>query len=214
MFVQWFEFSDRKDQLQTRSFATLRCRCLKIGADQGSTSEHVAEPPTTSSRCLSESVSVVFDHNTSAALVTAENDADHTGLCVADGVVDGFLNNAIEGHHRIWRKAIENCHVLLVEAVVQRGRRVADTALQQRLDGLPESEELQHGRLCLVDDYAQFADAVLDLLCEGLSAPQMGKRLYLGTTTVKTHLGTLYEKLGVSDRAAAVAEAMRRGLVR
>ena len=55
---------------------------------------------------------------------------------------------------------------------------------------------------------------VLDLLCEGLSAPQMGKRLYLGTTTVKTHLGTLYEKLGVSDRAAAVAEAMRRGLVR
>ncbi len=54
---------------------------------------------------------------------------------------------------------------------------------------------------------------VLELLCEGLSAPQIAKRLFLGTTTVKSHLGRLYEKLGVSDRAAAVAEAMRRGIV-
>jgi two-component system, NarL family, nitrate/nitrite response regulator NarL len=54
---------------------------------------------------------------------------------------------------------------------------------------------------------------VLELLCEGLSAPQIAQKLFLGTTTVKSHLGRLYEKLGVSDRAAAVAEAMRRGLV-
>jgi two-component system nitrate/nitrite response regulator NarL len=50
-------------------------------------------------------------------------------------------------------------------------------------------------------------------LCRGLSAPEIARELYLGTTTVKTHLARLYEKLGVSDRAAAVAEAMRRGLV-
>ena len=37
--------------------------------------------------------------------------------------------------------------------------------------------------------------------------------LVIGATTVKTHVGHLYEKLGVSDRAAAVAEAMRRGLI-
>jgi two-component system nitrate/nitrite response regulator NarL len=54
---------------------------------------------------------------------------------------------------------------------------------------------------------------VLELLCEGLSAPQIAQRLFLGTTTIKSHLGRLYEKLGVSDRAAAVAEAMRRGIV-
>ena len=34
-----------------------------------------------------------------------------------------------------------------------------------------------------------------------------------GPSTVKTHVQRLYEKLGVSDRAAAVAEAMRRGLL-
>ena len=54
---------------------------------------------------------------------------------------------------------------------------------------------------------------VLVLLCEGKSAPQIAGQLFLGTTTVKSHLGRLYEKLGVSDRAAAVAEAMRRGLI-
>jgi two-component system nitrate/nitrite response regulator NarL len=54
---------------------------------------------------------------------------------------------------------------------------------------------------------------VLELLCEGLSAPQIGERLFLGTSTIKSHLSRLYEKLGVSDRAAAVAAAMRGGLV-
>ena len=55
---------------------------------------------------------------------------------------------------------------------------------------------------------------VLTLLAEGLSAPQIAERLIVSTTTVKTHLKNLYEKLGVGDRAAAVAEAMRRDILR
>lgn len=54
---------------------------------------------------------------------------------------------------------------------------------------------------------------VLALIATGASAPQIGQRLHLSTGTVKTHLLHLYEKLGVSDRAAAVAEAMRSGLI-
>ena len=54
---------------------------------------------------------------------------------------------------------------------------------------------------------------VLQLVAQGLSAPDIGKHIHLSTTTVKSHLHSLYEKLGVSDRAAAVAEAMRRGLL-
>jgi two-component system, NarL family, nitrate/nitrite response regulator NarL len=53
----------------------------------------------------------------------------------------------------------------------------------------------------------------LALIAEGLSAPQIGKALHLSTATVKTHLQHIYAKLGVSERAAAVAEAMRRGLL-
>jgi two-component system, NarL family, nitrate/nitrite response regulator NarL len=54
---------------------------------------------------------------------------------------------------------------------------------------------------------------VLVLIADGLSAPDIGKRLHLSPATVKGHLKSLYEKLGVSERAAAVAEAMRRGLL-
>jgi len=51
------------------------------------------------------------------------------------------------------------------------------------------------------------------LTAEGLSAPDIARRLYLSPTTVKTHLQHLYDKLGVSDRAAAVAAAMRHRLL-
>lgn len=54
---------------------------------------------------------------------------------------------------------------------------------------------------------------VLAMIAEGLSAPEIGRRLYLSPATVKSHLQSLYDKLGVSDRAAAVAEAMRNGLL-
>jgi two-component system, NarL family, nitrate/nitrite response regulator NarL len=54
---------------------------------------------------------------------------------------------------------------------------------------------------------------VLNLIAAGLSIPMMASKRFLAPSTVKTHVQRLYEKLGVSDRAAAVAEAMRRGLL-
>ena len=54
---------------------------------------------------------------------------------------------------------------------------------------------------------------ILGHVAAGRSAPQIAELLFLSTATVKSHLQSLYEKLGVSDRAAAVAEAMRRGLL-
>jgi two-component system nitrate/nitrite response regulator NarL len=54
---------------------------------------------------------------------------------------------------------------------------------------------------------------ILQLIAKGLSAPQIGRRLQIGTGTVKTHILHLYEKLGASERAAAVVEGMRQGLL-
>jgi two-component system, NarL family, nitrate/nitrite response regulator NarL len=54
---------------------------------------------------------------------------------------------------------------------------------------------------------------VLEGFSRGLSIPQLAKEMYVAPSTVKTHTQRLYEKLGVSDRAAAVAEAMRHGLL-
>ena len=54
---------------------------------------------------------------------------------------------------------------------------------------------------------------VLNLVSDGRSAPEIAALLYIEASTVKTHLQNIYEKLGVSERAAAVAEGMRRGLL-
>ncbi|WLP90997.1 response regulator transcription factor [Gordonia sp. NB41Y] len=54
---------------------------------------------------------------------------------------------------------------------------------------------------------------VLNGFARGLSIPQIAAELYIGASTVKTHAANLYQKLGVSDRAAAVAEGMRRRLI-
>jgi DNA-binding CsgD family transcriptional regulator len=54
---------------------------------------------------------------------------------------------------------------------------------------------------------------VLRLTADGCSAKEIAERLDISATTVRTYLSHAYEKLGVSDRAAAVAEAMRRGLL-
>lgn len=54
---------------------------------------------------------------------------------------------------------------------------------------------------------------VLGYIASGRSIPAMAKDMFLAPSTVKTHVQRLYEKLGVGDRGAAVAEAMRRGLL-
>lgn len=54
---------------------------------------------------------------------------------------------------------------------------------------------------------------VLKLAAEGGTVAEVAGRLHLSDATIKTHLHHAYEKLDVSDRAAAVARAMRFGLI-
>jgi two-component system nitrate/nitrite response regulator NarL len=50
-------------------------------------------------------------------------------------------------------------------------------------------------------------------LADGRLAPEIAREIHLAPATVKGHLSRIYEKLEVNDRAAAVATAMRRGLL-
>ena len=51
------------------------------------------------------------------------------------------------------------------------------------------------------------------LIADGATNRQAAAKLFVSEATVKTHLLHIYEKLGVRDRAAAVAEAYRRRLL-
>jgi DNA-binding NarL/FixJ family response regulator len=54
---------------------------------------------------------------------------------------------------------------------------------------------------------------VLVLLAEGLSSAEIGPRLHLSESTVKSHVARIYQKLGASNRAQALVTAMRIGLL-
>jgi two-component system, NarL family, nitrate/nitrite response regulator NarL len=54
---------------------------------------------------------------------------------------------------------------------------------------------------------------IMRCVARGMSAPETAARLGIAPSTVKTHLQRVYRKLGVADRAAMVAEAMRCGFL-
>ena len=54
---------------------------------------------------------------------------------------------------------------------------------------------------------------IIRLAADGHSNAEIGLRLHVSIATVKTHLQHIFEKLEVSDRSAAVAQALRRGLL-
>jgi two-component system, NarL family, nitrate/nitrite response regulator NarL len=98
----------------------------------------------------------------------------------------------------------------LIDAVMQvaRGETVIPSGLteglaaQIRLRAQPSAPALTPRELDVLKGFAR-----------GLSIPQLAAELYVAPSTVKTHTQRLYEKLEVSDRAAAVAAAMRLRLL-
>jgi DNA-binding NarL/FixJ family response regulator len=54
---------------------------------------------------------------------------------------------------------------------------------------------------------------VLGGIARGLSNPDIGRELFISEATVKSHVTRIFEKLGVSDRTAAVTAAIAGGIL-
>jgi two-component system, NarL family, nitrate/nitrite response regulator NarL len=119
--------------------------------------------------------------------------------------VYGALADGAAGYLTKDADARELCDAI---TAVARGKTVLAPELQAGVAGEIRLRA-PHDRPVMSDRERE----TLMLIAEGLSAPQIGRTLHLSTATVKTHLQHIYGKLGVSERAAAVAEAMRRGLL-
>ena len=98
----------------------------------------------------------------------------------------------------------------IVAAVVAcaRGEDVLPPELVSSLTA--QVRQHAHGQVPLLSERER---QILRLIADGKSVPDMSAELFLAQTTVKTHIRRLYEKLGVSDRGAAVAQAMRNHLL-
>jgi two-component system, NarL family, nitrate/nitrite response regulator NarL len=108
-----------------------------------------------------------------------------------------------------FRKEADRDAILDAISAVARGGTAIDEVLQTgvfdqiRLRGTGEERPILTMR----------ERQVLTLMAEGRSGPEIAELLIVALPTVKTYQARVYEKLGVSERAAAVAEAMRRGLL-
>jgi len=93
----------------------------------------------------------------------------------------------------------------LVDAIreVRAGRRYLPTSVAVHLQE-HESDELLTSR----------EDELLELLGKGLRNREMAEVLGVSDETIKTHLKSVFRKLGVSDRAAAVRAGIQRGFIR
>jgi DNA-binding NarL/FixJ family response regulator len=90
-------------------------------------------------------------------------------------------------------------------AAADRGESVLSPAVAGRLMGqlrAPAKEPLSQREL-----------EVLTLISQGSSNRETARKLFISEATVKTHLLHVYAKLGVRDRAAAVAAAFERGFL-
>lgn len=136
------------------------------------------------------------DLPTRVLLISAHDESAIVYQALQDGAA-GFLSK-------------ESTRAELVEAVLAcaRGRDVIAPALAASLAG-----EIRRRHEPDVPALSAREAEVLAMIARGLTIPAMAKELYLAPSTVKTHVQRLYEKLGVSDRGAAVAEAMRRKLL-
>jgi two-component system, NarL family, nitrate/nitrite response regulator NarL len=125
----------------------------------------------------------------------------HTG----SGMIYDLLARGAAGYLDKISSSEEVCNAIVAAS---RGETV--------LSGSIEGDVLQQIRIRGADEGTKLTareQEVLRLVADGDSAPDIAARLYIEASTVKSHLHNIYEKLGVSERAAAVAEGMRRGLL-
>ena len=93
-------------------------------------------------------------------------------------------------------------------AAVAQGLTVLPKALAEQLLDEPAAavEELS-------DPLTARESEVLDFLGHGLSNKMIARELHISEHTVKFHISSLYSKLGVSNRAEAVSQGARHGLI-
>ena len=133
---------------------------------------------------------------TRVLLISAQDESEIVYQAIQEGAA-GFLPK-------------EATRAEIVSAVLDcaGGRDVVSPALVGHL-----ASEIRRRAVVNAPALSEREREVLQRIARGQSNPAIAAELYLAPSTVKTHLQRLYEKLGVSDRAAAVAEAMRQGLL-
>jgi PAS domain S-box-containing protein len=112
--------------------------------------------------------------------------------------------------------ALDDGRALAVLTFYSPDRRAPTPRLERTLTGIGhELGRFLSRRRAQLDDRRLSGREleVLRLATEGHTGPAIAEQLFVSPATIKTHFEHIYEKLGVRDRAAAVALALRTGII-
>jgi len=129
-------------------------------------------------------------------MLTAADDRDQVAAAVSSGA-RGYLLKDVSHEELCAAVAHALDGIDLVEPTLRRALASRDSVRNAPAQAQLTERELQ----------------VLTGMSQGKSNSAIGRELYLSEDTVKTHARRLFRKLGVNDRAQAVALGFRRGLV-
>ncbi|MEL6263468.1 MAG: response regulator transcription factor [Cyanobacteria bacterium J06626_6] len=142
---------------------------------------------------LPETKVVMLTSHMAETEVLAAFSSGADAYCIKGGSIDGLLS--------------------AIAAVGQGGvyldAKVAHIALQS----FQQSARLNETETPIVSDLSEREQEVLMLLVEGLSNPEIARRLFISTNTVKAHMRGLMSKLAANDRVQVAVKALRAGLV-
>lgn len=117
-----------------------------------------------------------------------------------------------------WRTAAETAAIIAREATGNRRPAPLATAVRHLFTSLATLGIITHASdPALARVRHRLSDREIDVLIalsNGRSNADIGRELFVSEHTVKTHTCRLYRKLGARDRAHAVANAFRLGILR
>jgi two-component system, NarL family, response regulator LiaR len=96
---------------------------------------------------------------------------------------------------------------------VADGQAVFDEVIAQRIIAGQTGAEIGAEAMALRESISDREMEVLRLMAKGFSNKEIGRALWIGETTVKTHVSHILRKLDGSDRTQAVLTAVRLGIV-
>ncbi|MFI7115772.1 response regulator [Amycolatopsis sp. NPDC049868] len=104
--------------------------------------------------------------------------------------------------------------ILVAIRGVLRGDSMVSPSVTKRLLDRYLADERDSGESARLETLTEREKDVLSLIARGLANAEIAAKLYIGETTVKTHVGRILAKLSLRDRVHAVVFAYESGLVR
>ena len=135
-----------------------------------------------------------------AVLVLTSHDGDEEVFSVLEAGAGGYLMKDARPEH-------------IAQAVrsLAEGQAVFDAGIAARVISGRRNDVAASGTLA--DPLSERELEVLELMAKGLTNKNIGRRLWIGETTVKTHVSHILRKLGQGDRTQAVLAALKQGIV-